>query len=95
MLQCWEHVYPKSHFIRSAQPANLHIASFPIGNNIPEADGADTPYAYWHAAAIGYQGSPLNESLSNSKKSTNAMPYITAVYNTTTLWQDITYSIKN
>ncbi|RAK90210.1 carbon-nitrogen hydrolase [Aspergillus costaricaensis CBS 115574] len=117
MLQCWEHVYPESHFIGSAQPANLHVASFPFGNDVPEADGAATPYAYWRAAAIGYQagaagspvmilptagaatifaaqGSPINESLSNSKESTDSIPYITAVYNTTALWQDTSYSVN-
>ncbi|CAG7921857.1 unnamed protein product [Penicillium olsonii] len=118
MLQCWEHVYPESHFIASSQPANLHIASFPFGNDVPEADGSGTPYSYWRSAAIGYQagaagspfmilptagaatifaseGAPLNESLSNSKESTDLTPYITAVINTTESFRDTSYSVND
>ncbi|CAG8302691.1 unnamed protein product [Penicillium salamii] len=118
MLQCWEHVYPESHFIASSQPANLHVASFPFGNDVPETDGKGTPYSYWRSAAIGYQagaaasplmilstagaatifgsgGSPLNESVSNSKASTDSMPYITTVINTTESFKDTSYSIND
>ncbi|KAL4969308.1 carbon-nitrogen hydrolase [Aspergillus stella-maris] len=129
MLQCWEHVYPESHFISASQPANLHVASFPknnltpsstskFGNDVPESDGAGTPYKFWRSAAIGYQagasafpfmllptagaatifargGSPLNESTSNSKESTDSTPYITAVINTTESFRDTSYSVND
>ncbi|KAL4957827.1 carbon-nitrogen hydrolase [Aspergillus filifer] len=117
MLQCWEHVYPESHFISASQPANLHVASFPFGNDVPETDSSETPYSYWCTAAIAYQagasaspfmllptagaatifasgGSPLNESLSNTKASTDSTPYITTVINTTESFLDTTYSVN-
>ncbi|PSN61605.1 carbon-nitrogen hydrolase [Corynespora cassiicola Philippines] len=117
MLQCWENVYPESRFISSAQPANIHVASFPFGNDVPEEEEDQTPYLFWRAATIGYaagaagfpatllpaagaatifssKGTLVNESLDNSKESTDLIPYITAVFNTTAMFKDMSYSVN-
>ncbi|KAJ4288117.1 hypothetical protein N0V90_012134 [Kalmusia sp. IMI 367209] len=109
MLQCWEDSF--SHDISSL------LTPLSFGNDVPEANGDETPYLYWRAAAIGYaagaagfpatllpaasaatifsqQGSPLNESLDNSKESTDLVPFVTAVLNTTALYSKTSYSVN-
>ncbi|PYI19023.1 hypothetical protein BO99DRAFT_432974 [Aspergillus violaceofuscus CBS 115571] len=58
------HVYPESRFISGAQPANIHVASFPIGSSVANATGTNVnPYTGWHADAKAYAetaaGSPI------------------------------------
>ncbi|RAK75185.1 uncharacterized protein BO72DRAFT_498326 [Aspergillus fijiensis CBS 313.89] len=57
------HVYPESRFISGAQPANIHVASFPIGSSVANATVNVNPYTGWHADAKAYAetaaGSPI------------------------------------